>query len=81
MKYYICTYSDYTDLPIKLFCDHNIEGMERKSIDGSKFIARCKDHNAGEGCLSWMNGDETPLNHAEIIAEIIKPEWTINEEE
>jgi len=79
MIYYICNYADYTDLPAKLFCDNSPVGTERKSLDDLKFVARCKDHKAGEGCLSWMIGNEVELNHSEIIQEMVNSEWTTEE--
>jgi len=80
MTYYICNYADYSELPEKLFCDHSPNGQERQSLDGLKFIARCKDHSPAEGCFSWMNGDEQGFNHSEILTQLSGPEWTEPEE-
>jgi len=77
MIYYICSYSDYTDLPDKLFCGHTPSNNERKSLDELKFVSRCKDHEPTEGCLSWMNGSEPTFTHTEILAEVAKDEWSI----
>jgi len=79
MKYYICNYADYENLPTKLFCDHTPPHKEMKSIDGTEFIARCRDHLPTGGCLSWMSGSEAPMNHDEILTELQKPEWTTGE--
>lgn len=76
MDYYICEHADYTDLPDKLFCDHTPSSFERKSLDGLKFVSRCKDHSPTTGCLSWMNGTEPTFNHAEILTEMQEVEWS-----
>lgn len=75
MNYYICNYADYSDLPILLF-EGNTVGAERKSLDELEFVSRSKTEEAGEGFLSWMNGDEIKLNHTEIISAINNLEWT-----
>jgi len=76
MIFYICKYTDYTDLPAQLFCEHSPTGAERKSLDGTKFIVRCDIHAQAAGCLSWMNGSETQYTHGEILAELTNLEWT-----
>ena len=71
MIYYVCNYADYTNLPDKLFCENNpLEGSERMSLDGLRFIARCEEHTIKNGCLSWMNGNEPSFSHSGILAEI-----------
>ena len=55
-------------------------GKERKSIDGTKFIARCEVDTPTTGCLSWMNGTEPSFTHDEIRTELKQPEWTIEED-
>lgn len=74
--FYICKYSDYTELPDKLFCVHSPSGHERRSLDGSRFIARCRDNLPSTCCLSWMNGTEPTFNHAEILTEMQEVEWS-----
>ena len=76
MIFYICKYTDYTDLPAQLFCEHSPTDAERKSLDGTKFISRCETHSPDEGCLYWMNGNETSYTHDEILAELTNSEWT-----
>jgi len=79
MIYYVCSYEDYTNLPDKLFCE-NTPSRERKSIDGLKFIVRCEDHKAGEGCFSWMLGSEVELTQGELLEELVKQDWAIADE-
>lgn len=67
MKYYICKYSDYSDLPEPLFT--GATGHERKSLDASKFVAW------SVGGISWMNGNEPSYTHKEILVELNKSEW------
>ena len=80
MNYYICNYADYSNLPSKLFCEHSANGLERNSLDGLKFIARCKDHTVGEGCLFWMNGGEQARTNNEILIDINSADWSALEE-
>ena len=79
MKYYICTYTDYTGLPEQLFEGNSPIGAERKSLDGLKFVARSETDQAGEGGLNWMNGDEVELSHDEIVQEMANSEWSLDE--
>lgn len=74
MKYYICSYVDYTDLPVKLFNGHTV-GDERKSLNGTRFVSRSTEPQA-TGSISWMNGTESSFTHDEILTELQKPEWT-----
>lgn len=78
MKLYISKYSDYGTLPDKVFCD-NTPGEERKSLDGLEFMARCSEHSPGNGCLSWMDGSETPLNRDEAQEILSGPDWSEEE--
>lgn len=79
--FYICNYSDYTDLPDKLFCENSPDGSyERKSLDGTKFVSRCELCTPTNGCLSWMNGSEPSFTHSEILIELQKPEWLSDED-
>lgn len=78
IRYYICKYADYTDLPSILFTGAT-HGKETRSLDGTKFIVWSKEPIA-TGSISWMNGAEPRFDHDEIISEIQKPEWTIEEE-
>ena len=75
MEYYICKYADYTELPAKLFHDHVPPGKERKSIDGTKFIARSEIDTPTNGWLYWMNGTEPSFTHEAIRTELKQPEW------
>jgi len=77
--YYVCNYSDYTDLPKELFYGNSPTGTERKSLSGLKFITRSNDHAPAMGCLHWMNGNEPSFNHAEILIELNSSEWTVEE--
>ena len=77
IKYIICNYSNYENLPAKLSCCHT-EGAERKSINGAKFVTwcgmmkMCKDDCV---CMVWRNGNEPEFTHDEILAELQGPEW------
>jgi hypothetical protein len=75
MHFYICSYNNYTELPVKLFHEHIPPGKERQSIDGTKFIARCEIDAPTTGCLSWMNGTEQSFTHDEIRTELKSIEW------
>ena len=79
VNYYICTYADYTDLPLTLFHGHTPHTEERVSLDGLKFVARCGVDTPGSGCLSWMNGDETPLTHSGVLEIVNGPAWVVAE--
>lgn len=73
MNYYICTYSDYSELPDVLFYG-NTPGKERKSANEDDFIVR-SDSSIGEYDLSWMNGDEEAYSHEEIITAVSSSYW------
>jgi hypothetical protein len=73
MKYFICTYADYVDLPDVLYTGHSV-GFERKSLDQTKFIIRT-DGTPGVGALDWMTGSEPEYTHAQIKIEVAKDEW------
>ncbi len=75
MNYYICNYSDYTDLPDVLF-DGNTPSKERSSTNGLMFVARSASV-AGHLDLSWMAGDETPMTYSEILGELSGEAWNV----
>lgn len=74
MNYYVLKYSDYTDRPDKLFCDH--QNQEGQSYDGLRFIVRCDIHEAGSGCLSWINGNEEKIDKEVLFGIITSSDWT-----
>ena len=74
MKYYICNYADYEELPTILFTGATA-GDERKSLDGTKFVVWSKEPIA-TGSISWMNGTEQSYTHREIRTELNSTEWT-----
>lgn len=73
MAYYICTYSDYVDLPSVLYTG-NSSGFERKNSDGTKFIINTEG-TPGVGELDWMTGSETSYTKPNIKIERDKTEW------
>lgn len=74
MTYYVLNYSDYPSRPVKLFCDH--QSQEGQSFDKLRFIVRCDTHTAGNGCLSWMNGDEKALSKEQVLEITSGKDWT-----
>lgn len=74
MTYYLCTYSDYTDLPSKLFPDHT-EIYVRESHDGLRFWVRSDTDTPGNGVLDWMSGSEPSFTHTEHITELKRLCW------
>ena len=71
--YYICTYSDYSELPDILFYG-NTPGEERTSVNGEEFIVH-SDSSIGEYDLSWMTGDEEAYSYGEILTAVSSPYW------
>ena len=65
MKWYKCTYTDYSELPEVLF-KGNTPGFERKSIDETMFLVRTRTSRDTDIYLFWMNGSEPEFNTADI---------------
>ena len=78
INYYICKYADYAELPVILFAGAT-HGKETRSLDGAKFIV-WSDEPITTGSISWMNGTEPSYKHSEILTELQKLEWTIEED-
>ena len=55
----------------------------RHSLDGTQFIIKCEDADDIEylrARAAECNITFVEYNHAQILEEVAKPEWTINEE-
>lgn len=84
IKYIVCEYANYVDLPVYLSCCHTPRS-ERKSLDDTKFITWCggaMDCTPDDCvCMTWRNNTEPEYTHAEILEELKGPEWLDPEEE
>ena len=75
-RWVIITLSDYTTDELETLCQSAIQGTSthlRKSLDGTKAILKW------DGDTPSVFSGMTVYNHQEILSELAKEDWTIQE--